>query len=374
MNGDFFNSIGVADMEKVHSAVIGWMFSDNCRALNSPQKSELLCGLFGVNPVRPFKTFRVEVEHHNIDINIITDEQTFPECWVIENKIKSSQHSNQLDKYVDIIQGIPVKIGRTTHTIEDYKGMMHHFCFLTLVNEHAQCSKWVSWVNKTYKKFAQLLSKYNLSNNLNPDAVILNEYLSCILNLADALDDFLDNHQNYSNVFTDGALQKDLSKKTYAKAKGQHAQFIAENGLETIFQKCFLSHIMTKTKYFNKGFSISETHGTALAGKALQDVNKTELGIQFQNGSFKVQVVYSETDKKSTDKFWNKWDGIFASLSFTKTAAWKKNESQKRKGPYFSYSLKIKDWYKKDFKGIVANWDHMYLECEKVLNELKTHC
>ncbi|MBR6319438.1 MAG: PD-(D/E)XK nuclease family protein, partial [Prevotella sp.] len=56
-----------------------------------------------------FNSFEVKVEHHDIDILIITDNDT---CWVIENKIKSSQHSNQLDKYYDIINGIPVKIGR----------------------------------------------------------------------------------------------------------------------------------------------------------------------------------------------------------------------------------------------------------------------
>ena len=48
MNGSFFDKIGVADMEKVHSAVIGWMFSDDCCALNKQQKSELLCSLFSI--------------------------------------------------------------------------------------------------------------------------------------------------------------------------------------------------------------------------------------------------------------------------------------------------------------------------------------
>lgn len=147
MNGDFFNRIGVADMERVHSAVIGWMFSDVCKALTANQKSELLCGLFNVTPVH-FKDFRVEVEHHNIDVIIITDEKTNPECWVIENKIKSSQHSNQLDKYVDIVQGKPVKIGRITHQITDYMNMTQHFCFLTLIGEDPQCSRPVVWEKK----------------------------------------------------------------------------------------------------------------------------------------------------------------------------------------------------------------------------------
>ena len=368
-------------MEKVHSAVIGWMFSDKCRALNSPQKSELLCGLFGVNPVRQFKTFRVEVEHHNIDINIITDEQTFPECWVIENKIKSSQHSNQLDKYVDIVQGHQVKIGRTTHQITEYMKMTQHFCFLTLVNEQAQCSRTVTWSNKTYKEFAKLFCNFNLPNNTNPDSIILNEYIQCISKLDIVLEDFLNHHQDYPNVFTDGALKKDLSKKTYANAKGQYAQFIAENGLETIFQKCFLSHIMKRTVFFKTGFSILETHGTALAeNKELIPVGDTKLGIQFQDGSFKAQVVIPVLKKESdyitiNQGFWEKWDNVFKSNQLQIRSEWNLNVSHGRKGPYFSYSKKVNSpWFNKGLDQIAEEWDRMYDECMQVLNELKYYC
>lgn len=196
MNGSFFDKIGVADMEKVHSAVIGWIFSDECKALTNQQKSELLCSLFHVMPSQTFNSFVVEVEHHDIDILIITDNDT---CWVIENKVKSSQHSN---------------------------------------------------------------------------------YLCCITNLAKALDDFINNHQQYPYVFDDGTNKK---KRT--------GNYIADNGLETIFQKCFLSHIIGKTKNYS-GFDISETHGVALAEKKdVRSVKGYKLGIQFQNGSFKAQIL-----------------------------------------------------------------------------------
>ena len=35
---NFFNAIGVADMEKVHSAVIGWMLSDKCERVREKRK------------------------------------------------------------------------------------------------------------------------------------------------------------------------------------------------------------------------------------------------------------------------------------------------------------------------------------------------
>lgn len=199
MNGSFFDKIGVADMEKVHSAVIGWMFSDDCCALNKQQKSELLCSLFNVRSVQAFNSFEVKVEHHDIDILIITGNDT---CWVIENKVKSSQHSNQLDKYYDIINGIPVKIGRKTHIIEDYKALNKHFCYLTLVNEQPQCINNV-WVNTTYKDFSKALKDALFIVNQNYDYIILKEYLCCITNLAKALDDFINNHQQYPYVFVD---------------------------------------------------------------------------------------------------------------------------------------------------------------------------
>ena len=81
MNGSFFDRIGVADMEKIHSAVIGWIFSDDCKALTNQQKSELLCSLFHVNPSQTFNSFVVEVEHHDIDILITFLNKTFNESF-----------------------------------------------------------------------------------------------------------------------------------------------------------------------------------------------------------------------------------------------------------------------------------------------------
>ena len=209
MNGSFFDRIGVADMEKVHSAVIGWIFSDDCKALTNQQKSELLCSLFHVSPSQTFNSFVVEVEHHDIDVLIITDNNA---CWVIENKIKSSQHNNQLDKYYKIINGEPVKIGRKEQKIRDYIHLKSNYCFLTLVDEKPQCEKNV-WANTTYKSFSFALKKALTNANRNNDSVILNEYLCCITNLATALDGFINNHQQYPEVFLDGANKKKRTGK-----------------------------------------------------------------------------------------------------------------------------------------------------------------
>ena len=123
MNGSFFDKIGVADMEKVHSAVIGWIFSDDCCALNKQQKSVLLCSLFNVRPVQIFNSFEVKAGHHDIDI------------------------------------------------------------LMTFENEQPQCTNNV-WMQTTYKDFSKALKDALFNANRNDDYIILKEYLCYISNLA----------------------------------------------------------------------------------------------------------------------------------------------------------------------------------------------
>ena len=110
---NYFNAIGVADMEKVHSAMIAWILDDsNDLTLSSPssstsnfstfdlqERSRLLCDLFGVTPARTFKSIISHVEWNDIDIMIeTTDNNNVNEIWVIENKLKSQEHmSNEKD-------------------------------------------------------------------------------------------------------------------------------------------------------------------------------------------------------------------------------------------------------------------------------------
>ena len=270
---------------------------------------------------------------------------------MIENKIKSSQHSNQLDKYYKIINGEPVKIGRKIQHIQDYKHLKSHYCFLTLVNEKPQCTNNV-WANTTYKSFSFALKKALTNDNRNNDSVILNEYLCCITNLATALDGFINNHQQYPEVFLDGANKK---KRT--------GKYIADNGLETIFQKCFLSHIRDKAQNFDD-FDISETHGVALAEKKdIRSFKGYKLGIQFQNGSFKAQIL---NERINANVFWAFWNNIIkktnngVEINKRSFSEWNYNPSKSQKGAYFSISKKIPNWYSKSVNDIVSDWDTMY--------------
>lgn len=365
-------------MEKVHSAIMGWLFSDDCQALDIIQKSELLCKLFRVESIEVFQTIRTEVEHHNIDVIILTDEGTpNAACWVIENKIKSSQHSKQLDKYVGIVNGEEVTIGRSKYTVKDYESFKKYYCLLTLVDEKARCKKPL-WNNATYKEFSQLLCAMTLDTN--PDGVILSEYRQCITNLSKALDDFLCNHQAYDNVFTDGSKKK--GSKSKVGTFGKYSDYVANNNLETIFQKCLLSHINQQSQKWKYDWGISETHGIALIEYGIKEENKmsyiVKYGVQIQNGSFKVQVLgKSKNNEQVIDEFWKDWDAVLKSKDQEKILSlpdgWKPNYSKGRKVPYFSISKRINGWYGKTINEIVKDWDSMHDDCMKIVSLLSLH-
>ena len=90
---NFFNYIGVADIERVHSSVIAWMLSENCHAFSQTVKSKILRKMFGVDENNiTYSKIGTQVESDHIDIvfttkqNVMNDMKTL---WVVENKIKS---------------------------------------------------------------------------------------------------------------------------------------------------------------------------------------------------------------------------------------------------------------------------------------------
>ena len=89
----------VADKEKIHSQIIYWVlnhnnisFSDKVIFLNDFLNLNLSSKI--INP-----NIEVVTEYKSIDILIIIDGNII----AIENKLKSSEHSNQLNKYDEIL-------------------------------------------------------------------------------------------------------------------------------------------------------------------------------------------------------------------------------------------------------------------------------
>ena len=278
----FFEYLGLADMEKMHSQILAWMLSENCSLLTVAQKTKLLQHMIGGKVVGDIKN--IYTEHKNIDILIETD----TEWIVIENKLKSSQHSNQLKKYEGLVgETIPQKDG--------------HYVFLTLSQERAK----KPWINFSYKELVKIISGLKLNLNSSTDGLIFSEYFSFLIKLTETVNIFLGNPKACKNVFTDGHLSK------FEKSKLQYddpAKFISENQLETILQKCYLAPIVDQLAAIHADidFSVSDTRGVALIDAFFKEDFVFEdraykLGIQYQGGTWKFALSiasnYSESKK-----------------------------------------------------------------------------
>jgi hypothetical protein len=100
MKRTFFDFISSASEEKIHSQTLGWLLSEYCDALSDSQKQEFLKLLIGDNEYLDYTIEYVFVEFNDIDLLIVCNNFVV----VIENKIKSSEHSNQLEKYVLLVK------------------------------------------------------------------------------------------------------------------------------------------------------------------------------------------------------------------------------------------------------------------------------
>ena len=345
MKPNFFQAIGLADMEKVHSAVIGWMLSENCIAFDKKEKSKLLCQIFGES-ITTFNTINVSVENHHFDILIVTEnEKTGKAYWVIENKVKSSQREKQLDGYVDTLTKIA---GRSEKK----------YCLLSLISEKPRCENDV-WHCTTYGQLAGYIeSALNHANEDTKDSIFIHEYNDCIKALDTALIDFLDNSQSYPNVFTDGSKRKE--DKQFGTAKGRYAEYIGQNNLETIFQKCFLGIILQQMDIeLCSKTAINETRGTALIDylNYWEDNTHTiESHIQIQNGTFKV-FLCNINNTSNKEVFVRNWVSLFKAIC-KKHNGWKINPPQTK--PSLSISLLGKKWYDNPQRDIVILWKERY--------------
>lgn len=319
---NFFDLLALADVERVHSAVIGWLLSEDCDALSVEERSFILNELFGLSKDKAiYKTSKMYLEWKNIDIlweTETTDGQK--ECWIIENKIKSSQHSDQLKKYVNIIKQ------------SKYKDYTQHYCFLTIIGEPAKSSE-ENYHNTTYAKLVKLLVPYFSveASNRNADWIMASEYFKAIQQMNRITKTFLDTPTNFPRVFTDGNKGMQIKLDGY---KGinltEDEMYIAQRGMETLMQKYYLFDVIKEVidslnEVQIKSWHVGETRGNADMGFHFEDYidmydgKDYHFDISFQAGTFKFAVSYKywkaeSRDPKVRQEFTNKWKSIFLAL------------------------------------------------------------
>lgn len=309
MKQTFFDYIGTADMERVHSATIAWMISDQCNAFNCEERISLLNSLFGTTK-DDIKSIDVCTEFEHIDIAFTTEDYSGnKDIWVIENKVKAPLGYNQLKKYEHIIisdESVESKGDKhkPTEREKEYayarrKYKETHFAVLSLIGILPQ-DEVGKWHCATYAKLLYSLNLIlNKKDNASQHFAIIKEYRDCLYNLDYVLKEFDKRPEKYPNVFTDGSKRN--SEKINKDTGSLVGNYISKNGLETLLQKCYFVDIVNKisTAIEYKWCHVSETHGNADFAFHFGDMGtgSYRFDLSFQNGTFKFAV----TDEKYTN-------------------------------------------------------------------------
>lgn len=410
---NFFEAICLADMEKMHSAMIAWMLSDSCTVFSKTDKSYMLCDLFGEKQ-RRFDEIETYTEWNSIDVVVFTRCGQKWECWLLENKVKSSQHSDQLRKYEsitikynDLLFESRLKPGSVTEREWPYM----HFCFLSLIYEEPLGD--APWHKCLYSQFEKILSKIQFNNidsfDKQNEKVFVESYKNCIKELCEYLDEFMKKAKGghastYDYVFEKGGKKKNEKLPALRQKKDKSEEkYITENSLETVFQKCYLTYLALELKKIKEdiNFFVTESHGNAHLcinseswkmdrdkiehyrgytknSKAKKDPMDLEFSLSFQNGTLGIVFTgdydgrggYSDVDKKliygekKSPFYWESLDGILNHLDFEG----KPSESKNKNKPRWAKNAKIDKWYTNTPNEIIDRFQKVCETVDKLVN------
>jgi len=267
----FFEKIALADVERIHSQIISWIFSADCTSISVDSKSKILCELFRI-PVKSFSTIESITELMRIDILILADSELF----IIENKFKSTLSENQLEKYETALQ--------------NYKGeffsidkVTKHFGYLTLISEESGKPNWLSIDYYTFKK---LLAKSELKKE-DSESFIIIEYIKSLTRITDVCFRFINNPKDFRNVFEDSSLKKKDKKRELIKRGRYNADqtIVVQNNLETTLQRMYWNHLLARID--REGY-VRETNGNAYISIPFNQYNRLINTVEF-NYKFEIQ-------------------------------------------------------------------------------------
>lgn len=382
MRTTFFDFIGAADMERIHSATIAWMISDKCEAFNLEDRIFLLNTLFGTT-LTNIKSITVCNEFNRIDIAFITTHLNGgKEFWAVENKVKAPLGNNQLKNYEDITSCTPKwngtrrkkkkKIERNDEKNSELNYQDCHFAVLSLIGVLPQ-DHYGDWHIVEYSEFLKALQRIcNKINYENQHLVIIHEYRDCLSNFVIALSQFRKHPEEFPFVFTEGNKKK--SAKLYISDSSLNnytiGEYISNNGLETLLQKDYFATLLKEIyQDFDEINSmvdhchVTETHGNADFAFHFRNPGiEMEFDLSFQNGTFKfagTKKNYPKVGINEKKKFLIEWEDVF--LSIVKSDIFsdynKLNRPKSRARISVSYTLGDK-WYEIDrneFIKIVRN-------------------
>ncbi len=313
---NFFEKLGLADKEKIHSQIISWLFSQELQLIDESTKSKLYSKLFKCELP---KNYAVYTEWKNMDVVFLDLTGDKPkEALVIENKLKSELHSNQLTKYYEKVKD----------KLDDAEVKKIHFRLLALYEPHDFQKQNINgnWGFVSYSEFHEtLLHLFCGINTQKSDEnyfeyKILEAYKEYLEQLLNCIDVFVEEPKKYLTIYHNG--NKSLDEKITSQFKGNEGknkisdleQFVFRNNLETTFQKINLNFIANqKLKTANPeliskyDIGIGETRGSALIDFRVKKgiLYKNHIvrwGYQIQGDSYKFTLVVEDPNPSQTKK------------------------------------------------------------------------
>ena len=214
----FFEIIWISDKERIHSSMIGWMLSNECNVLTDDIKKGFFKSVLGIK-TENFKIDEVINEYKKVDIYIKTDKFNV----LIENKLKSTQHSNQLAKY-----------NKTFNLIDEEN---YHPFLLSLIEEEPEQSNWKTITyNKVLSYFKQFVDDFKGEEK---EIIYLNDYLLFLEKLTVSFNLFHEETSSFEYIFDERYLSN-LDKTVDDNLK----TFILKNKLSQIFKMSFFTELI----------------------------------------------------------------------------------------------------------------------------------
>lgn len=262
----FFEFVGVAGLERLHSQILAWMFSDSCHAFSEKDRLALLNEVFELSDSATHID-AVQTEYEHVDILIATDQHLI----AIENKVRTDEHDDQLTRYAENL-----------NKQAEEKGLQARFYFLTLLETSpAKEDDRAVWRGLSYEDVGLTISAAAdrcMSNAAGSDGapfdlLLLSEYAQSLERITAAKRAFLNDHTQFDLVFLNGGTKKHEKLTSVTLENGSRElndmrRLISSNNFETAFQRLFLVRIVKDLELDNRDkypwCGIAETRGTAL--------------------------------------------------------------------------------------------------------------
>lgn len=197
------NLFDYATGELTNDAIICWML-DWANSENKIYKnlSQDLIRLFTEKEDLVVKSVNIKRQYKNIDIIVEVNDS---DLIVIEDKVNTSHHSNQLIRYTKIIENL-----------EEYKDYNHHFIYFKVGNE----CKYNGVEEAGYKR----ITRENILN-------IINRYKDLENNL---LNDYIDYLENKELIFNKYKVENNINKWEWGTWEGYYNNLQIQKDIEEL--------------------------------------------------------------------------------------------------------------------------------------------